>query len=335
MAWTRSALLRRDFAVFSAAIDALSLCKSTSKFWFEAALPRSRYVAAAAALTFAGIVLPDLDAATLSTALFAGGAAVAALALRPSLSPRSPASARCASGEPAAVRRFEELVRNPGRNTHLDREAWARLTAHMSHELRTPLNAVLGFSELMSKEVFGPMGASCYSDYARDIHASGRMLLKSAEDALAITALLTACPAKSKAASASLSSCISDALSFHASAICDGRLRLTTDFAADDQVLADAQTVRQVLINVLAELLDRSAPGAELSVVTRFATGELRCIIAIDGGADAGAHSFNLQLAHTLADLFGARIHQSEAGGVLQFAVSFTPSSQRDFFAQV
>ena len=33
----------------------------------------------------------------------------------------------------------------------------------MSHELRTPLNAILGFSELLSKQVFGPLGFGALS----------------------------------------------------------------------------------------------------------------------------------------------------------------------------
>jgi two-component system cell cycle sensor histidine kinase PleC len=32
----------------------------------------------------------------------------------------------------------------------------------MSHELRTPLNAILGFSDTMSQELFGPIGAQNY-----------------------------------------------------------------------------------------------------------------------------------------------------------------------------
>ena len=49
--------------------------------------------------------------------------------------------------------------------------------ANMSHELRTPLNAVLGFSEVMQKELFGPLGDARYREFATDIHNSGRHLL--------------------------------------------------------------------------------------------------------------------------------------------------------------
>ena len=37
----------------------------------------------------------------------------------------------------------------------------------MSHELRTPLNAINGFSEILSNELYGPMGDERYKGYAQ------------------------------------------------------------------------------------------------------------------------------------------------------------------------
>jgi signal transduction histidine kinase len=56
--------------------------------------------------------------------------------------------------------------------------------AHMSHELRTPLNAVIGFAELMQRQVQGPIGSVKYLDYVKDIHDSGRLLLSIINDIL-------------------------------------------------------------------------------------------------------------------------------------------------------
>ena len=50
--------------------------------------------------------------------------------------------------------------------------------ANMSHELRTPLNAILGFSEVMTHEMFGPVGSPRYLEYSRLIHESGAHLLE-------------------------------------------------------------------------------------------------------------------------------------------------------------
>ena len=45
--------------------------------------------------------------------------------------------------------------------------------AKISHEIRTPLNAIIGFSEVMMEERFGPIGNERYRQYLKDIHASG------------------------------------------------------------------------------------------------------------------------------------------------------------------
>jgi two-component system cell cycle sensor histidine kinase PleC len=56
--------------------------------------------------------------------------------------------------------------------------------ANMSHELRTPLNAVIGFSEMMHGEVFGPLGHPKYKDYNLDIFNSATHLLAIIQDIL-------------------------------------------------------------------------------------------------------------------------------------------------------
>ena len=56
--------------------------------------------------------------------------------------------------------------------------AKSRFLANMSHELRTPLNAIIGFSEVMTFEMFGPVGSPRYLEYARLIHESGGHLLE-------------------------------------------------------------------------------------------------------------------------------------------------------------
>src|SRR6185295_13124603 len=54
---------------------------------------------------------------------------------------------------------------------------------------RTPLNAILGFSEMMQNETFGPLGHVNYRDYAADIHKSGANLLTLINDVLDLSRL--------------------------------------------------------------------------------------------------------------------------------------------------
>jgi PAS domain S-box-containing protein len=59
--------------------------------------------------------------------------------------------------------------------------------ANMSHELRSPLNAVLGFSEIISSEVYGPLHNEKYKEYAGDIHSAGVHLLELIDDVLDVS----------------------------------------------------------------------------------------------------------------------------------------------------
>jgi signal transduction histidine kinase len=56
--------------------------------------------------------------------------------------------------------------------------------ANMSHELRTPLNAIIGFSDILKKQLFGPLGNRKYREYVKDINDSGAHLLEIINDIL-------------------------------------------------------------------------------------------------------------------------------------------------------
>jgi signal transduction histidine kinase len=59
----------------------------------------------------------------------------------------------------------------------------------VSHELRTPLNSILGFSEILAAELYGPLGAPQYREYAEIIRDSGHKLLKLVNQVLEIARL--------------------------------------------------------------------------------------------------------------------------------------------------
>jgi signal transduction histidine kinase len=58
----------------------------------------------------------------------------------------------------------------------------------VSHELRTPLNAIIGFSEIISSEMCGPIPAQ-YREYGEIIRVSGHRLLKLVNQVLEIVKL--------------------------------------------------------------------------------------------------------------------------------------------------
>lgn len=95
--------------------------------------------------------------------------------------------------EKRMARHIDENARL-ARSAEIAREASrlkSEFLANMSHELRTPLNAVIGFSEALKTQMFGPIGAPRYVEYANDIWSSARRLLSIIEDMLAMSRIQT------------------------------------------------------------------------------------------------------------------------------------------------
>jgi two-component system cell cycle sensor histidine kinase PleC len=206
----------------------------------------------------------------------------------------------------------------------------------MSHELRTPLNAVLGFSELMSNEVFGPLGASCYSTYAKDIHASGRLLLKSAEDALAITALLTGTDAKRIAVPTSLETAVAEALQFCRPDLDQRGIEVVCNLDGDCAVASDAQTLRQILINIIADAAKQCRDGGRLTINANETNRGVCLAISLptaDAADTASTDTFCMTLAGTLCELSGAMLSCSRtANDGIERSITFPLVLQSDLF---
>jgi signal transduction histidine kinase len=344
MARTWSVPQRGNFAV----IDGLESRQSTSLLELG---NRGSVLLFAVVMTAVGALIPQFDSAILSTLFFMAGAGLAALVvILPWQVPARNGSATLAlkrgDGDipPAFCAETNRHVRFPelfatashsGLNSGLDRAAWAKLTAHMSHELRTPLNAVLGFSELMTNEVFGPLGSS-YSGYARDIHASGRVLLKSAEDALAITAVLTTPERKRARETNRIKAIVDDVCSFAAPDLADRSITVAIDASCDAEFVGDYQATRQMLINLVAEASRHAETGAVLRIDTRASSDAVVLSLSlVSGGSGVQLEEgFGLILARTFCELLGAELTSGASGnGEWSSTVRLPRAAQADLFA--
>ena len=80
--------------------------------------------------------------------------------------------------------RSESALHEAKRQAEAANHAKSEFLSTVSHELRTPLNAVIGFSEIMEREILGPIGNEKYRSYIVDIQRSGTLLLNVINDIL-------------------------------------------------------------------------------------------------------------------------------------------------------
>ena len=216
-------------------------------------------------------------------------------------------------------------------------EAWIELMARVSHELRTPLNAVIGFSDVMDSELLGPVGHPRYREYARHIRDSGRELLKSAEDTLAITALLANPGSLDRTTALDFASLAEEAWT-GLSAVAQSRA-VTFDLVAPEglAILGERRPLRQILTNLLTEAIDRAADGATV-LLKATSDGDVVQLEFVASGPAPGPRpaeaSLAVCLARALLDLHGATLIELKDKSCAWRAVTVLGcAAQQDFFA--
>ena len=162
--------------------------------------------------------------------------------------------------------------------------AKSEFLANMSHELRTPLNAIIGFSEMMSAEMFGKLGDRRYTEYARDILASGHHLLALINDILDMSKI-EAGKLSLYLEPTDLSEAAADAARLVRARAESAGLQLNVDMPQDlPDVEADARALKQVLLNLLSNALKFTPAGGRIVVRARLnGDGEVHVSVSDTG----------------------------------------------------
>jgi len=156
--------------------------------------------------------------------------------------------------------------------------------ATMSHELRTPLNAVIGFSEMMLREVMGEFRNEQYRTYTADIHKSGSHLLQIINDILDLS--------KAEAGKLTLDEDV-----FDLRAVVKAVRQLTSvklrerglgeaiDLPPDLPLLrGDERKTVQMLVNLVTNAIKFSHEGGRVEISARAVPGQgLEVTVADDG----------------------------------------------------
>jgi signal transduction histidine kinase len=152
----------------------------------------------------------------------------------------------------------------------------------MSHELRTPLNAVIGFSEVIKNEVFGPVELR-YREYASDIFNSGTLLLELINEILDLSKL-EAGKLELHEQNIDLAASIEDCLNLVKTKAEESNIRLTSSFdSAISVIRADDRRLRQILINLLSNAVKFTPEGGRVFVSTSKRDGCLAITVSDTG----------------------------------------------------
>ena len=169
--------------------------------------------------------------------------------------------------------------------------------ARMSHELRTPLNAVIGFSDILMNERFGPLGADKYREYAEDIHVSGQHLLELITDLLDLSKIeagkfelheQTVNLGEAIRASMRLVRERADAAGLNLNAWIPDNMPL---------VRVDGRTFRQIVLNLLSNAIKFTPEGGSITVTAGPGADGGVAVSVVDSGIGIAPEDIDQALA--------------------------------------
>lgn len=156
--------------------------------------------------------------------------------------------------------------------------------ANMSHELRSPLNAIIGFSEIIKLETFGPVGHRKYNEYVQDIHGSGEHLLAIINDILDLSRIEAGAASLSESET-DLESLINDSVRIAQGRADAGRTRVSAHIPMQQpRLICDRRLLKQVLLNILSNALKFTPDHGEVLITAlRTNCGDLQIRISDSG----------------------------------------------------
>ncbi|TWG99294.1 two-component system, cell cycle sensor histidine kinase DivJ [Mesorhizobium sp. J18] len=144
--------------------------------------------------------------------------------------------------------------------------AKSRFMASVSHELRTPLNAILGFSDVLSHEMFGSFSDKRQLEYVRLIHDAGSHLLAVVNAILDVSKIESG-TYQIRPEVFRFEDAVQLSLSMTEKLASDRNVSVTVDVPADiGEVYCDRRAVQQVLINLLCNAIKFTPEGGGVTV---------------------------------------------------------------------
>lgn len=141
--------------------------------------------------------------------------------------------------------------------------------ANISHELRTPLNAIIGFSDMMHREVLGPIDNAQYADYINDIHMSGAYLLELINDILDMSRI-EAGRLTLETKPCSLRSLLDDCIHIVSAQAEAEKIELLPSIPKDVEVVLDQRAIKQVMLNLMSNAIKFTPEGGAVQLLAEM-----------------------------------------------------------------
>lgn len=151
----------------------------------------------------------------------------------------------------------------------------------MSHELRTPLNAVLGFSDLLADERYGPLNEK-QRRYINHIHTGGRHLLSLISDILDLSKI-EAGRMELALESLAVEPAFAEVLSVMQPLADKKSHTLSSNLEPGLALRADSTRFKQVLMNLLGNAVKFTPNGGRIELAARLMDGRVRVEVRDNG----------------------------------------------------
>ncbi|MEP2815556.1 MAG: PAS domain S-box protein [Alphaproteobacteria bacterium] len=156
--------------------------------------------------------------------------------------------------------------------------------ANVSHEFRTPLNGIIGFSEILAAEVFGPLGAPRYREYAEDIIRSGRHLLALINDVLDVSRIEAGAMSLHEEP-VDLARAVEECAAMVEQRAEAKEIALVKHVQPDlPAMMADVTRIKQILLNLVTNAVKFTEQGGDVRVEATWSAEAGHALIVSDTG---------------------------------------------------
>jgi len=163
----------------------------------------------------------------------------------------------------------EELI-SARRTAEDSNDQKSEFLAHVSHEIRTPLNAIIGFSDVMLEERFGPINNERYREYLRDINRSGSHVLELVNDLLDLSKI-EAGKLELAFEAVDLNQIVAESVALLQPQANSNRIIIRTSLSrAVPKVVADTRSMRQIILNLVSNAIKFSEQNSQVIVSTVY-----------------------------------------------------------------